>query len=107
MTRRRVVLYVDNEAARFGLIKGSSPTRDSAWLLNEFWLEEAEAESGARIVRVPSASKCADAPSRGCFETLAQRGMAAERVHLPWDYEKSLVRQWKEEARSAEPMPAR
>jgi len=107
MTRRRVVLYVDNEAARFGLIKGSSPTRDSAWLLNEFWLEEAEAESNTWIERVPSASNCADAPSRGSYEILTQMGMAAKRVHLPWDYEKSLVRQWKEEARSAEPMPAR
>ena len=28
LKRRRAVLYVDNEAARLGLIKGSSPTRD-------------------------------------------------------------------------------
>ncbi len=76
-------------------------------MLSEFWLEEAEAESNTWIERVPSASNCADAPSRGSYEILTQMGMAAKRVHLPWDYEKSLVRQWKEEARSAEPMPAR
>ena len=30
LKRRLVVLYVDNEVARYALIKGSSPTRDSA-----------------------------------------------------------------------------
>ena len=52
---RRVVLYVDNEAARFGLIKGTSPTKDSAWLLDEFWRREAEAETNTWVERVPSA----------------------------------------------------
>ena len=32
---RRVIHFVDNDAARFGLIKGYSPTRSSAWLLSE------------------------------------------------------------------------
>ena len=34
---RRIVLYTDNEAAIFGQINGTSPTRDSAWLINSFW----------------------------------------------------------------------
>ena len=66
--------YVDNEAAKYGLIKGSSPTKDSAWLINEFWKWEADQESFTWFERVPSASNCADDPSRGKGRNTAVNG---------------------------------
>ena len=38
---RLVMNYVDNEAAKYALIKGSSPRKDSAWLMQQFWEREA------------------------------------------------------------------
>ena len=32
---RRIVLFVDNDAARYGVMKGYSPSEASAWLLTE------------------------------------------------------------------------
>ena len=34
---RDVIHYVDNDAARFSCIKGSSPCQGSAWLVHAFW----------------------------------------------------------------------
>ena len=34
---RRVVLFVDGDAARCGLMRGDSPSRASAWFLTENW----------------------------------------------------------------------
>ena len=39
---RAVLNYVDNEAARFALIKGGSPTMDSAWLTMVFWRADSD-----------------------------------------------------------------
>ena len=91
---RRVVLYVDNEAARFGLIKGTSPTKDSAWLLDEFWRREAEAETNTWVERAPSACNCADHPSRGKFEVCPDLGTKARRVHLPKNFERRIFERW-------------
>ena len=105
LKHRRVILFIDNEAARYGLIKGSSPTRDSAWLLNEFWRKEAAAESNTWIERVPSASNCADHPSRGKFSILKNLRINAMGVHLPKDYEAKLVKQWTETSGLPGPRP--
>ena len=105
LTRRRALMFVDNEAAKFGLIKGSSPTRDSAWLLGEIYKEEADAETNTWFERVPSASNCADHPSRGKFEVLPEMGLRPRRVELPDGFEKALVAQWKEDATTAAPRP--
>ena len=37
MEGRAVIHYVDNEAARYALIKGTSPTMNSAFLTAAFW----------------------------------------------------------------------
>ncbi len=105
LRRRRVIMYIDNEAARCGLIKGSSPTRDSAWLINEFWRSEAAAETNTWIERVPSASNCADHPSRGRYKILKEIGVRAKRVHLPQDYGEKLVEQWVANSRAPMPRP--
>ena len=92
---RRAVLYIDNGAARFGLIKGTSPTRDSAWLINGFWAAEARHGTNTWIERVPSARNCADGPSRGRFDILATTGLRVRILKLPTSYEKNFVAQWK------------
>ena len=43
MRHRPIIHLVDNDAARFALIKGSSPTPDSPWLTGLLWAEEAKA----------------------------------------------------------------
>ena len=61
---RAVIHYVDNEAARYALIKVTSPTMDSAFLTAAFWKEDSNRKTFSWFERVPSPSNPADAPSR-------------------------------------------
>ena len=61
---RRVIIWLDNEAARFGLIKGRSPSPSMDSLLRLFASVEDSSPSFTWICRVPSHSKLADGPSR-------------------------------------------
>ena len=65
---RLLMSYTDNEAARYALIKGTSPTYESAWLVQHFWGKEVELETFSWTQRVPSAANCADNLSRGIPE---------------------------------------
>ena len=65
MKGRPVLCFIDNDAARYALIKGSSPTPDSAWLSAMYWEKETAVGSYSWFERVPSPSNIADAPSRG------------------------------------------
>ena len=98
---RRVVIYIDNEAARFGLIKGTSPTLDSAWIINEHWTMESLNGTTTWVERVPSASNCADGPSRGRFDILTNSGLTAKRVAIPPSSENSLVDQRRKMSRES------
>ncbi len=91
---RGLVVYIDNEAARFRLIKGTSPTLDSAWFINEYWTAEANNETTTRVERVPSASNCSDGPSRRRFHVLSSRVLDVKRLIVPPEDEASLVSQW-------------
>jgi len=62
---REVLVFVDNEAARYALVKGYSPVRSAAQLLGEAWLQLARSGAAAWFARVPSEGNPADAPSRG------------------------------------------
>ena len=64
LAQRRVIWFVDNEAARFSAIKGISATTTMRVLVREFFSFEAESPSFPWIERVPSASNPADGPSR-------------------------------------------
>ena len=64
---RRVVLFVDNDAARGALIKGLTRTRPSARIVSKFWEAAARSEVYLWVDRVPSAANPADGPSRGSF----------------------------------------
>ena len=61
---RRVLIFIDNDAARHALIRGGSPSGPSALMVDAFWTAEAELGAFSWIERVPSASIPADAPSR-------------------------------------------
>ena len=77
---RRVVAYVDNDAARYSLIKGYSPCPSSASLVSDVAREEARCASFTWYERVPSKSNCADGPSRLDFGEV--RGLLEGRVRV-------------------------
>jgi hypothetical protein len=91
---RLVFHYIDNEAAKCGLIKGTSPTRDSAWLINELWAKEAEQGSHSWFERVPSASNCADDPSRGRARDVKVAGRKATLMRLPARFGSGFADEW-------------
>lgn len=70
---RRVIWWVDNEAARFSLIKGQSGSELMNQLVREFFHVDGEFPSFSWIERIPSFSNPADAPSR--FEPEASRDL--------------------------------
>ena len=74
-----VVTFVDNDAARFGSIRGSSSSADSSAIT----AISADLDAGLGIhqwvARVPSLSNIADAPSRLDFSCLLALG--AHRYH--------------------------
>eukprot|EP00435_Cladocopium_sp_Y103_P058430 s153_g20.t1 len=61
---RRVIWWVDNEAARYATIKGMSPSVVMRCLVRLFYSLEAECPTYGWIERVPSFSNPADGPSR-------------------------------------------
>eukprot|EP00439_Symbiodinium_sp_Y106_P026673 s8486_g3.t1 len=62
---RRVLWWVDNESARYGLIKGISDSMTMCDLIQAFAIEDSRAPSYSWYERVPSFSNIADGPSRG------------------------------------------
>ena len=72
IAKRRTIFFVDNEACRFSLIRGSSRSRSMLQLVQEFHNAGEDDLSISWIERVPSASNPADAPSRGVPQEAAQ-----------------------------------
>ena len=93
---RRVIHFVDNDAARFGLIKEYSPTRSSAWLLSEIWRVEERLGCVSWYERVPSKSNPADGPSRLYFGRLASLPGAFRVVSVPEGFWSGLLRRREE-----------
>lgn len=62
---RRSIWWIDNEAARFSLIKGLSPSPTMKALARAYYSLEAECATFNWFERVPSISNIADPPSRG------------------------------------------
>ena len=67
LKERRIIAFVDNDAARHAIIRGASPSGPSAVLVSPFWANEAQLGSFCWVERVPTQSKQADGPSRLCF----------------------------------------
>ena len=72
LANRRTIWWVDNEAARFSVIKGQSPSPAMRWLVREFYNFEVEAPTFSWVERVPSYSNIADGPSRAKPEEAMQ-----------------------------------
>ena len=86
---RRLLCWVDNDAARFCLIKGLSPSVAMRELVREFYSVDAFAPTYSWIKRVPSKANPSDAPSRRCSdEILALLGIESE---TPFRQPESLV----------------
>ena len=62
---KHVAIFIDNDAARLGLVKGYSPSLASARLIGTVHLMLAELAIFAWFARVPTLSNVADGPSRG------------------------------------------
>ena len=73
---RSVLHFIDNDAARYGLLTGYSPSEASCFLIGEFWRVETLARCRSWFERVPSPSNPADGPSRMVFK--AQRMLGCE-----------------------------
>ena len=65
---RRVIVAVDNDAARAALVSGSSSSLASADIAHEFWVEVSALACFPWITRVPSGANPSDPPSRWEFE---------------------------------------
>ena len=80
MAKRRVLQFVDNDAARHGY----SPSVASAAILCETWRLEVALGSLSYFCRVPSSSNLADGPSRLAFDDVRYVcGLRCERVAAP------------------------
>ena len=69
---RRCLCFIDNNAVRDGLIKGSSPLCDMFSLLSVISLDIAEFSLSPWFTRIPSKSNPADDPSRGQCKRMAE-----------------------------------
>lgn len=65
MKHRAVLYFIDNDAARYGFIRGMSNDPHMSVMLTSFWEEERMSPSYPWFARVPSGGNPADNPSRG------------------------------------------
>ena len=70
---RKVIWFIDNDAARDGLISGSSHSETAQDIIYTYYNCERERPSFSWFARVPSKSNPADAPSRGLVRDTAKR----------------------------------
>ena len=80
---RRVILFVDNDAAKEAIVKGVSGSVPSAEIVTALWEEAAANSMYLWVDRVPSAANVADGPSRGDNEDLEKEGFAKVLVRVP------------------------
>ena len=81
-SRSQVVYYVDNEAAKAGLIRGAGGTSLANVIIGTFCLKEAELQLKTWFSRVPTHSNLSDGPSRMDFNVVTALGCA--KVEIPW-----------------------
>ena len=83
LSGRRILHFVDNEGARESLVKGRSPSRACAALLECFWTHEVALNCLCWFERVPSKGNPGDAPSRLDFRADWLRGAVERAVPAP------------------------
>ena len=80
---RRVIQFVDNDSARYALVKGYSPSLASSVLLSETWLQDCRQGLVSWYDRVPTASNIGDGPSRLDYEEVIRLGGVWSEPVLP------------------------
>ena len=89
---RRVIYFIDNEAARYSLLKGTSGKDSMQRLAAAFHAVDLHHPAIAWVERVPSDSNPADAPSRGkaseCAKTLG--GTYAGKIFMPEEVRQAI-----------------
>ena len=71
---KHILLFVDNDSAASGLVKGYSPQLDSGAIIGQFWLSAADCKISVYVDRVESKSNPADGPSRLDFSLMHEWG---------------------------------
>jgi hypothetical protein len=74
LSNSRNLWFIDNEAARQGLIRSYSPVRTSSELIFSCKVQDMKAESSDWYARVPTCANWADGPSRIDFSDMAELG---------------------------------
>ena len=74
MEGRDCITFIDNNSARFGLLRGFSQVCASAAIVDAFWLLDARLGVSSWLARVPSPSNIADGPSRLDFTESVSMG---------------------------------
>ncbi len=70
---RLLLVFIDNEGARAGLISATSAVEDNADIIHAITSMEDLLSVKAWYTRVPSSSNCADPPSRSRMAETARR----------------------------------
>ena len=77
---------MDNNSAKFGMIRGYSRVSSSGKLIDACWGLDAELGAASWFSRVPSPSNVGDAPSRLLFDDLLRNGAVMDSVPAElWD----------------------
>ena len=79
---RMALIFLDNEGARAGLVAASSSVESNSELIHAITQLEDQLLVKAWYSRVPTASNCADPPSRGKMRETIQR-FGAKEVSMP------------------------
>ena len=82
---RQAIYFIDNNSARYSLIKGYSPILASGRIVGQCWSTDAAAGSTSWYARAPSPSNLSDGPSRLDFSGQAVVG---------WPYRIALQLWW-------------
>ena len=69
---KRMMFWIDNLAAKYGLQKGYSKVEDSGRIINAFKVMQADLGLRIHFEYVPSAQNVADLPSRGAFARMRE-----------------------------------
>ena len=80
LASRKTISFVDNDAAKESLVRGTSGSRHFREILLAIERVESENRSWVWTARVPSHSNPADEPSRGVFDGILKR-LCAERIN--------------------------
>ena len=85
LSGRRVIYFIDNEAAKFSLLRGTSGKESMQQLTAAFHAVDLAFPSIAWVERIPSESNPSDAPSRGrsseCVKALS--GVYSGKIGMP------------------------